>query len=85
MKVDPFIEAEKIAGHSVTKTLWPVRGLPVRLLRAQQRRPLGPRLTDAELTEKIKAIHAESKGTYGVPAGPPGAAPSQASPAASDG
>ena len=43
MKLDPFIEAEKIAGHSVAKTLWPVRGLPFRLLPAPQWRPLCPR------------------------------------------
>ena len=35
MKLDPFIEAEKTAGHSVQQDVWPVRGLPFRLLPAQ--------------------------------------------------
>ena len=43
MKLDPFIEAEKTAGHSVQKTCASVRGLQVRLLRAPQRRPVSPR------------------------------------------
>ena len=67
MTVDPFIEAEEVAGHSVHKRLSPARGLPVRLLRAPKRLPSARELSDAELTEKINAIHAESKGTYGAP------------------
>ena len=42
MKLDPFIEAEKTAGHSVTKSLWSARGLPFRLLPTPKRQPLGP-------------------------------------------
>jgi putative transposase len=67
MTVDPFIEAEEVAGHSVQNAC---RLLEVsksayyeRLNGAPSRREV----TDAELLEQIKAIHAESKGTYGAP------------------
>jgi transposase InsO family protein len=67
MKLDPFIEAEKIAGHSVTKTC----GLFEVSRSAYYQRTTGEpsvrATTDAELTSQIQAIHAESKGTYGSP------------------
>jgi len=67
MKLDPFIEAEKIAGHSVAKTC----GLfEVSRAAHYQRRngaPSARQVGDAELTKQIVAIHAESKGTYGSP------------------
>ena len=67
MKLDPFIEAEKIAGHSVTKTcgLFEVSRSAYYLRSTGE--PSVRSVTDAELTEKIKAIHVESKGTYGSP------------------
>ena len=66
MKVDPFIEAEKVAGHNVHNAC---RLLEVSKSAYYQRRKAPPRrqLSDAELSEKITAIHAESKGTYGRP------------------
>jgi putative transposase len=67
MKLDPFIEAEKTAGHSVHSAC---RLLEVSKSAYYQRRngaPSARQLSDAELTEKITAIHAESKGTYGAP------------------
>jgi putative transposase len=67
MTVDPFIEAEEVAGHSVQNAC---RLLEVSKSAYYQRRngaPSARQLSDAALLEKIKAIHAESKGTYGAP------------------
>jgi transposase InsO family protein len=67
MTVDPFIEAEEAAGHSVQNVC---RLLEVSKSAFYERRngvPSPREVSDAELTEKIKAIHAESKGTYGAP------------------
>jgi transposase InsO family protein len=67
MTVDPFIEAEEVAGHSVRNAC---RLLEVSKSAFYERRigvPSARQLSDADLTEKIKAIHAESKGTYGAP------------------
>ena len=67
MKLDPFIEAEKTAGHSVNKCC----GLfEVSRAAYDQRRtgiPSARAVADAELTKQIEAVHAESKGTYGSP------------------
>ncbi len=67
MKMDPLIEAEEVAGHSIQHCcdLFEVS----RAAYYQRRRGVpSPRsVTDAELTEKITAIHTESKGTYGSP------------------
>ena len=67
MKLDPFIEAEKTAGHSVEKTC----GLfEVSRAAYYQRRngvPSARAVTDAELTDQITQIFNESKGTYGSP------------------
>ncbi len=67
MKVDPFIEAEKVAGRNVDKAC---HLLEVSRSAYYQRRNAAPsqrEQTDAELLEKITAIHQESKGTYGSP------------------
>jgi putative transposase len=67
MKVDPFVEAEKSAGHNVTKAC---ELLEVSRSAYYERRngvPSERKITDAELTQKIVAIHKESKGTYGAP------------------
>ena len=67
MKMDPFIEAEEVAGHSVKHScdLFEVS----RAAYYERRRgvPSARKATDAELTEKITAVHAESRGTYGSP------------------
>ncbi|HVA42192.1 MAG TPA: IS3 family transposase [Acidimicrobiales bacterium] len=67
MRVHPFIEAEKLAGHGVKRAceLMDVSraAFYVRVAGKPSRRVL----TDAELTERIIAIHTTSKGTYGSP------------------
>ncbi len=67
MSVDPFIEAEEVAGHSVNNAC---RLLEVSRAAYYQRRkgePSARDISDAELTDKITAIHAESRRTYGSP------------------
>jgi len=67
MSVDPFIEAEDAAGHSVKNAC---HLLEVSRAAYYQRRkgvPSARELSDAELAEQITAVHAESKGTYGSP------------------
>jgi putative transposase len=67
MTVDPFIEAEEVAGHSVQNAC---RLLEVSRSAYYQRHngAHSPRQqTDAELLEKVRVIHKESKGTYGSP------------------
>ena len=67
MKLDPFIEAEKIAGHSITKMcgLFEV-SRSAYYLRSNET-PSDRARTDAELTEQISEVFNESKGTYGSP------------------
>jgi transposase InsO family protein len=67
MTVHPFIEAEEAAGHSVQNAC---RLLEVSKSAYYERRrgvPSARNVTDADLLEKIRAIHTESKGTYGAP------------------
>jgi putative transposase len=67
VKLHPFIEAEKVAGHSVNHAC----GLLEVSRAAYYQRRNGEasirEVTDTELTEKITAVHTESKGTYGSP------------------
>jgi len=67
VKMDPFIEAEEAAGHSVNHCceLFEVS----RAAYYQRRRgvPSARELGDAELIEQITTIHSESDGTYGSP------------------
>ena len=67
MKVDPFIEAEKVAGHNVDKAC---RLLEVSKSAYYQRRNGAPSqraVSDAKLLELITVIFNESDGTYGSP------------------
>jgi len=67
VKMDPFIEAEEVAGHSIKHCcgLFEVsRGAYYERRRGV---PSAGEASDGELTEKIIAVHAESKGTYGAP------------------
>ena len=67
MKMDPFIEAEEAAGHSVMRCceLFEVS----RAAYYQRRRniPSAREVSDAELVERIAEIHTESDGSYGSP------------------
>jgi transposase InsO family protein len=67
MTVDPFIEAEEVAGHSVQNAC---RLLEVSKSAYYERRngvASAREMSDADLTKTIIAIHKESKGTYGAP------------------
>lgn len=67
MKVDPFIEVEKVAGRSVNHACCLLEVSRAAFYQRLNGAPSVREVTDAELTEKIKAIHAESRGTYGSP------------------
>jgi putative transposase len=67
VKVDPFIEAEKVAGHGVARAC---RLLEVSRAAYYQRRTGAPSpraAADAVLSARITGIHKESDGTYGSP------------------
>jgi transposase InsO family protein len=67
VKLDPFIEAEEAAGHGVKRCC---ELFEVSRAAYYQRRNGGPsarELDDAELTEQIREVHADSNGTYGSP------------------
>jgi putative transposase len=67
MSVDPFIEAEEAAGHSVMNACCLLEVSRAAYYQRKRAIPSHRAVTDAELTERINAIHAESKGTYGSP------------------
>lgn len=67
MKLDPFIEAEKVAGHSVQKTCALFEVSKSAYYERRNGAPSERDVSDAELLCQITAIHAESKGTYGAP------------------
>jgi transposase InsO family protein len=67
VKLDPFIEAEKIAGHSVQRTCALFEVSKSAYYERRNGAPSKRDVTDAELLEHIRAIHKESKGTYGAP------------------
>jgi putative transposase len=67
VKVQPFIEAEKAAGHGVQRAC---RLLEVSRAAYYQRRTGAPSpraVADAALSAKITSIHKKSGGTYGSP------------------
>ena len=65
MKMDPFIEAEEAAAHSVKRCCELFEVSRAAYYQRKQDVPSSRELTDAELLEKIRSVHAESKGTYG--------------------
>jgi transposase InsO family protein len=67
VKVDPFIEAEKVAGHSVNHACGLLEVSRAAYYQRRNGEASMREVTDAELTEKITAVHSESKGTYGSP------------------
>ena len=67
MKVHPFVEAEKVAGHSVKRCCELLEVSRSAFYERLDETPSARELSDAELTEKIKAVHTASKCTYGSP------------------
>src|SRR5205085_9742877 len=63
----PFIEAEEAGQHSVKRACDLLEVSRAAYYVQRKHVPSRRTLDDAELTERIKAIHAESKGTYGAP------------------
>ena len=67
MKMDPFIEAEEVAGHSVKHCCDMFEVSKSAYYERKKDVPSAREVTDAELLDTIIAIHTESKGTYGAP------------------
>ncbi len=65
MKMDPFIEAEEVAGHSVCRCCELFEVSKSAYYERKKDLPSARAITDAELTEQIKQVHTESQGTYG--------------------
>jgi putative transposase len=67
VKVDPFIEAEETAGHSVKRCCDVFEVSRAAYYQRKKKVPSGREASDAELVEQIRRIHDDSDGTYGVP------------------
>ncbi len=67
MKMDPFIEAEEVAGHSVKHCCDMFEVSKSAYYERKKDVPSRRDVTDAELLEQIRTIHSESNGTYGAP------------------
>lgn len=67
MKLDPFIEAEEAAGHSVKHCCDMFEVSRAAYYQRKKNVPSARDVDDLELIEKIRQIHDESEGTYGAP------------------
>ena len=67
MKVDPFIEAEEVAGRSVKHCCELFQVSRAAYYERRRGVPSARELSDAELVDKIQAVHTSSDGTYGSP------------------
>ena len=67
MRVHPFIEAERVAGHRVVRCCRLLKVSTSAFYERAGGTPSRRALSDATLTAQISTIHTESKGTYGVP------------------
>jgi len=67
VKVDPFIEAEEVAAHSVNRCCELFEVSRAAYYQRRHHIPSEKELADRELLAKITAIHTVSKGTYGSP------------------
>jgi putative transposase len=67
VKMDPFIEAEEAAGHSVKRCCELFEVSRAAYYQRRTGEPSARELSDVELTEQIVAVHTDSKGTYGSP------------------
>jgi hypothetical protein len=64
--MDPFIEAEQAIGNSIKRCCCLFEVSRAAYYERRQGVPSVREITDTQLTEKIKAIHATSNGTYGA-------------------
>jgi len=67
VKLDPFIEAEEDAGHSVKHACDMFEVSRAAYYQRKRQIPSPRDVADGELVEKIRQIHDESDGTYGSP------------------
>ncbi len=67
MNLWPFIEAEKAEHHSVNRACELLEVSRAAYYEQRKHVPSPRALDDAELTTRIRTIHAGSKGTYGAP------------------
>jgi transposase InsO family protein len=67
MNLWPFIEAEQAEQRNVKRTCELLEVSRAAFYDYAKHVPSDRAVTDAELTERIKAIHDQSKGTYGAP------------------
>ena len=67
MKLDPFIEAEKVNGGSVKRCCELFEVSRAAYYQRASETPSASELSDAELLPEIREIHDESDGTYGSP------------------
>ncbi|MFD5892363.1 IS3 family transposase [Streptomyces sp. NPDC060334] len=67
MNIDPFIEAEKTAGHNVKRTCELLKVSRTAYYARRNGTPGSRSVRDAELTEYITTVHERSRGTYGAP------------------
>ena len=67
MNIWPFIEVEEAEHHSVNRACALLEVSRAAYYEQRKHLPSRRALDDAELTARIKTIHADSKGTYGAP------------------
>jgi putative transposase len=67
VSVHPFIEAEKIAGHGTARACRLLEVSRAAFYERLNGTPSARQVTNAALTERIRVIHTESRGTYGSP------------------
>jgi len=65
--MDPFIEAEEVAGHSVKRCCELFKVSKSAYYQRKQDQPSTREVADAALIDKMVEIHATSDGTYGSP------------------
>ncbi|MEW2219401.1 IS3 family transposase [Streptomyces sp. NPDC006990] len=67
MNIDPFIEAEKQAGHSTKRVCELLKVSRAAFYSRRIGIPGARALRDAELSGRISEVHQASRGTYGAP------------------
>jgi transposase InsO family protein len=67
VKLDPFIEAEEVAGRSVKHCCDMFEVSRAAYYQRKKQVPSPRAVSDGELMEKIREVHDESDGTYGSP------------------